>query len=260
MLELLVDGWEADLPADAQAELEALLRDAPVRAEELERSAAAAHLAFQSEAPWLPLPASLRDRLVDEAVIPAPVVALQQRPPPTFVSVWPWAVAAAAAIGAFVLGQSWAPLPPSNPPAAVAPSTPVEPEARMLALLASGSPVTRVPWSTTEDPYLSGEAVEGEVVWSPSRQEGYMVFTGLRANDPAQHQYQLWIFDQTRGDQYPVDGGVFDVATGEDRVVIPIDPKLAVDQAVLFAVTLERPGGVVVSDRSHILVLAKPSA
>jgi hypothetical protein len=51
------------------------------------------------------------------------------------------------------------------------------------------------------------------------------------------------------------DGGVFDVtSTGE--VVVSITAKLHVDDATLFAVTIERPGGVVVSRREHIVVTA----
>ena len=55
-----------------------------------------------------------------------------------------------------------------------------------------------------------------------------------------------------------VDGGVFDVtSTGE--VIVPITAKLRVDDATLFAVTVEQPGGVVVSKREHIVVAAAPS-
>ena len=68
-------------------------------------------------------------------------------------------------------------------------------------------------------------------------------------------QYQLWIFDKGRDVRYPVDGGVFDVsAAGE--VVIPITAKLAIGQPTLFAVTVETPGGVVVSERKRIVVTA----
>ncbi len=43
------------------------------------------------------------------------------------------------------------------------------------------------------------------------------------------------------------------------EVVVPILAKLHVDHATLFAVTVERPGGVVVSKRERIVVTAKPS-
>jgi len=98
----------------------------------------------------------------------------------------------------------------------------------------------------------------GDVVWSPGQQRGFMRFVGLAPNDPHQFQYQLWIFDKDRDEKYPVDGGVFDVSsTGE--VVVEISPKLHVTDATLFAVTIEQPGGVVVSKRERIVVTAARS-
>ena len=99
-----------------------------------------------------------------------------------------------------------------------------------------------------------------------------MTIGGLEVNDPSEFQYQLWIFDATRplGElpqfagpfndlltQRPIDGGVFDI-TQSGEVVIPINAKLMVQQGVAFAVTVERPGGVVVSDRSRVPLLAIP--
>lgn len=124
------------------------------------------------------------------------------------------------------------------------------------AMLAQQGIVQRS-WQPTEDPAASG--VRGDVVWDPKTQKGYVRFQGLQANDTTQLQYQLWIFDATRGDQYPIDGGVFDVpatpnASGE--VIVPINAKLPVRQAAMFAVTIEKPGGVVVSSRERIVVVA----
>ena len=50
-------------------------------------------------------------------------------------------------------------------------------------------------------------------------------------------------------------GGVFDIPHGASAVVIPIDARLAVDDPVLFAITREQPGGVVVS-KEPLLVVA----
>ena len=102
--------------------------------------------------------------------------------------------------------------------------------------------------------------MSGSVVWSDGRNEGYMRFTGLEANDPAEAQYQLWIFRGTDlgAEPHPVDGGVFDVSAADGgEVVVPIDPKLELDRAASFVVTLERPGGVVVSDRTQIVAVAQ---
>lgn len=118
-------------------------------------------------------------------------------------------------------------------------------------LLATAADVTRLDWRPT--PEAAGAS--GDLVWSPSTQRGFMRFVGLAPNDPARSQYQLWIFDRQRDQAFPVDGGVFDVSsTGE--VVVPITAKLRVGDAALFAVTVERPGGVVVSRREHIVVTA----
>ena len=84
-----------------------------------------------------------------------------------------------------------------------------------------------------------------------------MRFVGLAAHDPTKTQYQLWIFDKDRDDKYPVDGGVFD-AGPNGEVIIKISPKLHVDEPVLFAVTVEASGGVVVSKRERIVVTAAP--
>ncbi len=125
---------------------------------------------------------------------------------------------------------------------------------RRGALMETAGDLLELPWQATEDPAASGAV--GDVVWSASRQSGFMRFAGLAANDPGEYQYQLWIFDGTRDDRYPIDGGVFDI--GEDgEVVVPIDPKLDVDDVTLFAVTIEPPGGVVVSSRERIVLLAQ---
>jgi hypothetical protein len=83
-----------------------------------------------------------------------------------------------------------------------------------------------------------------------------MRFVGLRRNEPNAEQYQLWIFDATRDARYPVDGGVFDVTGMKDGDVIPIKAKLPIGVPLMFAVTIERRGGVVVSDRERIAAIA----
>ena len=138
----------------------------------------------------------------------------------------------------------------------VMPAVPTPSEAR-AALLANAKDVTTLAWTATEDP--AGKGASGDVVWSPSQQKGYMRFVGLAVNDPKQLQYQLWIFNKNRDQAFPVDGGVFDITpTGE--VIVPITAKLPVGEPVLFAITVEKPGGVVVSKRERIVVTAAPKA
>ena len=109
----------------------------------------------------------------------------------------------------------------------------------------------------TKDPAAKG--VSGDFVWDPVSQKGFLHFTGLASNDPAVSQYQIWIFDGERDKRYPVDGGVFDVPANADEVVIPINAALNVSKLAAFAVTVEKPGGVVVSARAHVVVLGATS-
>lgn len=124
-------------------------------------------------------------------------------------------------------------------------------------LLAQQGVVTRT-WQTTQDPAASG--VTGDVVWDPRTQNGYLRFRGLQANNSDELQYQLWIFDGTRDERFPVDGGVFDIPPGQGEVIIPITAKLAIRDPAMFAVTIEKPGGSVVSSRDRIVVLAPVAA
>ena len=96
----------------------------------------------------------------------------------------------------------------------------------------------------------------GDIVWSDAKQSGYMRLTGLPVNDPNKETYQLWIFDETQDEKTPIDGGTFDVnSSGE--VVIPVDAKLRAKNTKMYAITVEKPGGVVVSKRERIVALAK---
>ncbi len=112
--------------------------------------------------------------------------------------------------------------------------------------------LTRIDWSATG----SDSAATGEVVWSDALQRGFMVFAGLQPNDPLQSQYQLWIFDTDPAQEHPVDGGVFDI-TSSEKTIVPIDARIPVAEAVMFAITEEKPGGVVVSDRERLPLLAE---
>jgi anti-sigma-K factor RskA len=122
-------------------------------------------------------------------------------------------------------------------------------------LLALGENTLQIAWQTVDDTLPQ---VEGDVVWNQSRQAGYMRFVGLPVNDPLVEQYQLWIIDDDR-ETYPVDGGVFDI-TDSGESIVPITARLTVGRPRAFAVTIERPGGVVVSDQSRLPLLAPVAA
>jgi len=128
------------------------------------------------------------------------------------------------------------------------PGTP-PPGVSRASLLRQAPDAVTLPWHAGEPEFQS---VQGDVVWSDARQEGYLRLVGLQANAPATAQYQLWIVDPVR-DRHPVDGGVFDVS-GKGEVVIPIRAVLPVHGPSAFAITLEQPGGVVVSDGPLLVV------
>lgn len=282
--QLLTDAALGDQTVDAAAELhQSLLALATVHdpastlqtAAEYEQIIGALQLACVEANPE-PLPAALANRIRREStkhvsdrrpVANAMRPDLAGRPRRTWLDgVAPGLVAAAimllvtTTIGPLVLP----PQQQNNQQAGVKP--PVIPAELSLAeqraaLLATATDVITLPWSTTEDPAVAAahatKSTVGDVVWSPGEQRGFMRFAGLEANDPARAQYQLWIFDANRNEAYPVDGGVFDVPAGTGETIVPIRARLPIQTATLFAVTVEKPGGVVVSDRSRLPVLAK---
>lgn len=127
---------------------------------------------------------------------------------------------------------------------------------RRATLMASAPDLVRWGWQRVDNPQTSA-TVAGDIIFSSAEQSGYMLIEGLVPNDPTALQYQLWIFDESRDDRFPVDGGVFDVPAGGGPTIVPIEAKLSVRKPVLFAITVEPPGGVVVSERK-IAMIAKP--
>jgi hypothetical protein len=237
--ELLVQRATEGLSAAEAVELEQLLRHHPsVDGDALERAAAAVAVAMLERVESLP--GHLRTRVLAEAttVLPArrtgAAAARAPRAP-----AWPWLAAAAALVLAAI---GWWPSAVDVPVA----------EQRAALLAAGAEPLA---WTATEDPAAAGAG--GDVVWDARTQQGVMRFAALAVNEPTRFQYQLWIFDAARDERYPVDGGVFDIPAGGGDVLVPIRAKLPVSNAVLFAVTVEAPGGVVVSSRERIVLLAQ---
>ena len=127
-------------------------------------------------------------------------------------------------------------------------------EEQRATLIASSPDILRSKWEATAPDTKPGTEF-GEVVWSTASQKGFMTIRGLPANDATKEQYQLWIIDPSRDDK-PVDGGVFDI-TKDGESVVAIQAKLRVDKPTVFAITVEKPGGVVVSDQKRLPLLAK---
>jgi hypothetical protein len=264
LVELLVQRATEGLSANEQVELNRLLAEGKYSdAEQFEATAAALLLASSLENE--PMPSSLRSRLEQQAdafsaKAPVAVAPLTPTPPPSGVSAasssgkMAWFAAAACAV--LAIAGWWPRLQEDRQLDAISmASADQETIERARERLLAESAVMQRDWKPTEDPAAKG--VTGDIVWDAKAQVGYMRFRGLPANNPQQLQYQLWIFDATRGDQYPVDGGVFDIPAGSNgEVVVPILAKLPVRDPALFAVTIEKPGGSVVSSRERIVVVA----
>jgi Anti-sigma-K factor rskA len=275
LVDLLIKQVTEGLSPAEQRELERLDSASASRyLRDLERAAAAVTLAGSAPEPMPPaLQARLEKQALDFAATAGRgagdnVVDLNRAksaaaPPASArrgAAGW-WAAAACLLLALFAWLRSPEPAPVANqpappvaaPPAVVAPAPPTPAEERAALLARSES--LKLTMGATKDPAAAG--VTGDVVWDPVTQQGYLRFVGLPQNDPKLHQYQLWIFDATRDQRYPVDGGVFDVPGNSSEVLVPIHARLPIRSAAAFAVTLEKSGGAVVSAREHILVLAK---
>lgn len=77
-------------------------------------------------------------------------------------------------------------------------------------------------------------------IWDLDQQAGLLTYEKLPALADTQ-DYQIWIVDPAHQD--PVNGGVFHVAT-DGRLTLAFKPDQPIAQAVAFAITLEKKGGV----------------
>jgi anti-sigma-K factor RskA len=213
-----------------------------------------------------PIPANLRSRVLadaeryfDEATTsPQESIANEGvRSPSEKMPIWGWlgwAVAAAAII--LLVANVW--IMPTKKPDVVRVPTPtpaesLDPAQQRQRLLDSNSVNARAEWTTGNVKEL---AVSGDIVWSDEKQAGYMRFKGLPVNDTSRQTYQLWIFDETQDPKTPIDGGTFDV-NADGEVVIPVNARLKAKNPKMFAVTIEKPGGVVVSKQEKVAAIAK---
>ncbi len=162
-----------------------------------------------------------------------------------------WAIAALFAILFVAKSLVQGPTINSDPPVVIIPPSPEEARDQLLR---EASDLIESDFGGLE----RYDEMSGKVVWSDELQEGYMTLTNLPANDPAANQYQLWIVDPDR-DEKPVDGGVFDIPTDGNTAIIPIRNPLAITKPQAFVITLEQPGGVVVSKQEVVVALAKAS-
>lgn len=281
LTELLADEASAALASGDEPELKGLLDRSPgVRRDEFMQAAGLAQVAFlrraqrsaRSQTSSGRMPPGLKERLASQGEAmairqrgpssagrgapavnpPSPIRKVEAvTQPPRAVGAAPatgrtspagylgWALAAMLAV-ALVVVRTGAPVAPDD-------------AAARASLVSEAADAITLPWAPPTVPGYEG--VTGDVVWSQSKQQGYLRLANMPVNDPARVQYQLWIVDPDRDSKHPVDGGVFNVSsTGE--VVIPIQAKLQIRSPRAFAITAEQPGGVVVSAGPLLVVAA----
>ncbi|MDP1660628.1 MAG: anti-sigma factor [Phycisphaerales bacterium] len=263
LLELLAAESIVDLSADEAAELDALRRRVPpvvdAHGRPVSRAGASAVVgtllaASAGGSDVQPLSPALRARLIAQgeaivagaAVRPAVVPQRLASGRRTWIGPIGWAGWAAAVVSTtFFVWQVMTNQPPQMAD-------------RLAEVLEDTTGTVRIALAPQTDPLASGLA--GEVIWNRAGQNGFLRVHGLAQNDPAKEQYQVWLVDASRreGDQ-AVDCGVFNSTGGfvrGDDIYIPIYAKLPVGTPTAFAITVERPGGVVRSTRERLLATA----
>ncbi len=166
-----------------------------------------------------------------------------------------WAVAATACVAlAFNLWLTRVPNTEvaKNPEVIKTPTPELSTAQKREQFLASATDIVKKEWKSPTDE----KVVLGDIAWSNKEQKGYIHFRGLPTNNPEKESYQLWIVDETQDKKTPVSGGVFDVAENGE-IVIPIDAQLKIKKPIMFAVTKEKAGGVVVSKLNQVVAIAK---
>ena len=169
-----------------------------------------------------------------------------------------WAAAAAACVALAI--NIFSPTTPTNI-ATNPPTTPTPTQEKKLGPAELRQQLVNAPGQVLTVQLGKGTVneiadVSGDVVWSDEKQEGFVRVKGLPKNDVNKNTYQLWIFEDNQGSKTPIDGGTFDISS-DGEVIIPIDAKLKAKNPNMFAVTIEKPGGVVISGRDKIAALAK---
>lgn len=272
IMDLLADRALYGLSAEESAELAALLAAAGLTDDEtLDQAVAQLHVALHAQAA---MPAQVASRVkqagaawaaaapartaaapsaVPAARTPARTDVPAQAPSFRFPAAVPWLLAAACLGLAVVAWQPWARQPTPTPVPA-----PLTLAQQRQAVLAAPDHL-ELPLG---DFVLEGKApeipgVKGDVVWSDTAQRGYLRMANLPKNDPTKERYQLWIIDE-RGLGTRISGGIFDGCGNSDGsdCIVAIDPAIPIGHAAAFAITIEQPSGVWVSDMTRRVAIA----
>jgi len=262
MLDLLTKKASDGLDREEQKQLDELIAVSGIEDESFEMAAAAISMIDLKTNE--PLPEHLQAKILADAdrILDTPRETVRQvsfsQPKTSFWNWnWPtllgWGAAAAACIALGI--NIW--MTRLQPPLQVKVPEQIEelnPAQMRQRLIDAGGDVIQAKWAVGNDKNV--KEIAGDIVWSDAKQAGYMRFRGLPVNDTGKQTYQLWIFDETQDEKTPIDGGTFDVSSNGD-VIIPIKAKLKASRPKMFAVTVEKPGGVVVSKRDKIAAIAK---
>lgn len=206
--------------------------------------------------------AAADEHFVGKRIAPqAPAIITETKTP-----IWAWlGWAAAAAASLLLVANLWVsnsrgpgPLvggPPTTPTPAPEKLTPNQLREKFLASVPP-TEMVKAEWGAGG---IKEIEPSGDVVWSDATQTGYLRVKGLPKNDPNNNTYQLWIVAENQDSKTPVDGGTFDI-NSDGEVIIPIDAKVRTLNPKAFAITIEKPGGVVVSTQKHAALAAvKPN-
>ncbi len=124
--------------------------------------------------------------------------------------------------------------------------------------LASKPGTISIPWTPMGD--YAKQGVSGNVYWNNNDQTGYIRFRGVKPNDPALAQFQMWVFDKAQG-PVPTAAGVFDVRTpqgagSEGEYIVQIKPAIRVTDAQMFAISVEQSGGKMTPNTNELVMTA----
>lgn len=282
MFELLTDKTLFGLDGQGLVELSGLKKQFPDLENDVSFELAAAKINLTGLDTREPLPANLRARIISAAevffsesetspnVVAFPVKSREvaapsmggafenyREPKQPFWQWLGWGVAALACVALAVnlWTSSALPSPPEvvKTPPIQTPMPELTATQKREQLMTSAQDVVQINWTSAP---TDEKQILGDVVWSNDRQAGYMRFRGLPPNDPNLESYQLWIVDETQSPTTPISGGVFDVSAGGEAIV-PINAQIKVRKPKVFAVTKEKPGGVVVSKQKEFMAVAK---
>jgi anti-sigma-K factor RskA len=103
--------------------------------------------------------------------------------------------------------------------------------------------------------YPEAKNATGVVIWNPEKQEGKLTFEQLPPQDPDK-DYQIWVVDPKY--KNPVNGGVFGVGKSGTISTVSFKPDAPVSNAKLFAISLEKKGGVPKAEGPMVLVSKNP--